>query len=146
MLDSTSSGGVDSNQLSSDCLATIPGVQHDRYLEPRLLTRAYDDAMVLAPPSRSEGMGRVIIEAFVRGRPVVGADVGGIGDLVTPGRNGLLAPPGDDTAFADALAKVLTDSALATRLATGAARDAERLAMDGGQVRRRPFATWSTRS
>ena len=83
--------------------------------------------MVLALPSRSEGMGRVIIEAFVRGRPVVGADVGGIGDLVTPGRNGLLAPPGDDTAFADALAKVLTDSALATRLATGAARDAERL-------------------
>ena len=41
-------------------------------------------------PSRSEGMGRVLVEAFCRGRGVVGSSVGGIVDLVRDGENGLL--------------------------------------------------------
>jgi glycosyltransferase involved in cell wall biosynthesis len=104
-----------------------PGrVVHDRWLEPDQLSRAYDAATLLALPSRAEGMGRVIIEAFARGRPVVASDAGGIGDLVRPGHNGLLTPRGDDAAFADALTTVLTDHSLAERLATGAVNDAPR--------------------
>ena len=41
-------------------------------------------------PSRSEGMGRVVIEAQLRGRPVLGSNVGGIPDLVTDGVDGVL--------------------------------------------------------
>ena len=48
-----------------------------------------------APVARREGMGRVVVEAFCRGRPVVGARVGGIADLVEDGVNGLLVEPGD---------------------------------------------------
>jgi glycosyltransferase involved in cell wall biosynthesis len=77
---------------------------------------ALDAATVLALPSRSEGLGRVVVEAFCRGRGVVASRVGGIPDLVTDGENGLLVPPGDASALADALVRVLSDRSLAERL------------------------------
>ena len=84
-----------------------------------------DEATALVLPSRSEGMGRVIVEAFCRGRPVVGARVGGIPDLVEDGQNGLLVEPGETQALADAIVRVLSDRALAERLAAGAHASAD---------------------
>jgi glycosyltransferase involved in cell wall biosynthesis len=81
---------------------------------------ALDESTLLVLPSRSEGMGRVIVEAFCRGRPVVASRVGGIPDLVEHDVNGLLVEPGDNDALADALVRVLTDRPLAERLAAGA--------------------------
>src|SRR5438067_7983907 len=79
-----------------------------------------DESTCLVLPSRSEGMGRVIVEAFCRGRGVVGSRVGGIPDLVEDGANGLLVEPGDVEGLADALRRVLTDRALAEGLGHGA--------------------------
>jgi glycosyltransferase involved in cell wall biosynthesis len=84
------------------------------------VSAALDAATLLVLPSRSEGMGRVIVEAFCRGRPVVASRVGGIPDLVEDGANGLLVEPGDTEALVDALVRVFTDSALTERLAAGA--------------------------
>ena len=81
---------------------------------------ALDAATVLVLPSRSEGLGRVVVEAFCRGRAVVGSRVGGIPDLVTDGETGLLVPPGDVLALADALVAALEDRALASRLGAAA--------------------------
>jgi len=81
---------------------------------------ALDDSTVLVLPSRSEGMGRVIVEAFCRARPVVGSRVGGIPDLVQDESNGLLVEPGDTDGLADALVRVLTERDLAARLGVGA--------------------------
>ena len=81
---------------------------------------ALDAATVLVLPSRSEGLGRVVVEAFCRGRAVVGSRVGGIPDLVTDGETGLLVSPADAQALADALVAVLEDQALATRLGSAA--------------------------
>ena len=81
---------------------------------------ALDTATVLVLPSRSEGLGRVVVEAFCRGRAVVGSRVGGIPDLVSDGETGVLVVPGDATALADALVSVLEDGALAARLGTAA--------------------------
>jgi glycosyltransferase involved in cell wall biosynthesis len=81
---------------------------------------ALDESTCLVLPSRSEGMGRVVIEAFCRGRAVVGTRVGGIPDLVRDGENGLLVEPEDGAALADALTGVLSDRALAERLGHGA--------------------------
>ena len=81
---------------------------------------ALDDSTLLVLPSRSEGMGRVVVEAFCRARPVVGSRVGGIPDLVQDGTNGLLVDPGDTDGLADALVRVLTDRGLAERLGAGA--------------------------
>jgi len=84
------------------------------------ISAVLDESTLLVLPSRSEGMGRVIVEAFCRARPVVASRVGGIPDLVQDGVNGLLVEPGDTGALADALVRVLTDRGLAERLASAA--------------------------
>jgi glycosyltransferase involved in cell wall biosynthesis len=89
-------------------------------LAPAGVSAALDESTVLVLPSRSEGMGRVLIEAFCRARPAVASRVGGIPDLVEDGVNGLLVEPGNVTALADALVSVLADRDLATRLGAGA--------------------------
>ena len=91
----------------------------ERLTQPEV-SRALDEATALVLPSRSEGMGRVVVEAFCRARPVVGTRVGGIPDLVEDDRNGLLVEPGDTQALADAIVRVLTDRTLAERLAESA--------------------------
>ena len=75
-----------------------------------------DAATVLVLPSRSEGLGRIVVEALCRGRPVVATRVGGITDLVSDGLNGVLVEPRNPSALADALVGVLTEPALAERL------------------------------
>ena len=84
------------------------------------VAHALDDSTVLVLPSRSEGLGRVVVEAFCRGRGVVGSRVGGIPDLVEDGESGLLVPPEEPAALADALVRVLSDRALAERLGAAA--------------------------
>jgi glycosyltransferase involved in cell wall biosynthesis len=92
----------------------------DARLSQTEISTALDESTVLVLPSRSEGMGRVIVEAFCRARPVIGTRVGGIPDLVDDGVNGLLVEPGDTAGLADALVRVLGDRELAERL-SGAA-------------------------
>jgi glycosyltransferase involved in cell wall biosynthesis len=96
------------------------GVRWDRSLRPEEVARALDESTVLVLPSRSEGMGRVVVEAQCRGRAVVGSRVGGIPDLVRDGENGLLVEPEDPAALAEALVRVLSDRELATRLGAAA--------------------------
>ena len=66
----------------------------------------------------------MLIEAFLRERPVVAMSVGGIRDVVEDGVNGLLVT--SDAELADALFRVLTDRVLAERLGAGARRSVER--------------------
>ena len=82
-------------------------------------------ATVLVLPSRSEGLGRIVVEALCRGRPVVATRVGGIPDLVRDGENGLLVEPGDTRALADALVRISSDRGLAERLAARARESVE---------------------
>jgi glycosyltransferase involved in cell wall biosynthesis len=89
-------------------------------LSTRDVARALDEATVLVLPSRSEGLGRVVVEAFCRGRGVVGSRVGGIPDIVEDDVSGLLVPPDDARALADALVRVLSDHTLAARLGAAA--------------------------
>lgn len=96
--------------------------------QPELSTaevvQALDEASALILPSRSEGMGRVVIEAQLRGRPVLGANVGGIPDLVTDSLNGKLFSP-EPQAIAEAL-QVLDDRVELARLASNARAAGER--------------------
>ena len=92
------------------------GMRWDRSLASEEVARALDESTLLVLPSRSEGMGRVVVEAQCRGRAVVASRVGGIPDLVRDGENGLLVEPGDPEALADALVRVLSEPGLAARL------------------------------
>ena len=94
-------------------------------LETAEVAVALDASTALVLPSRSEGMGRVVVEALCRGRPVVATRVGGIPDLVRDAENGLLVEPGDTAGLADALIRILSDRPLAERLAARARESAE---------------------
>jgi glycosyltransferase involved in cell wall biosynthesis len=96
------------------------GARWDPQLASADVARSMDDAWVLVLPSRSEGMGRVLVEAFCRGRGVVGTRAGSIPNLVVDGVSGVLVDPDDPDALADALVRVLSDRALAEQLAEGA--------------------------
>jgi glycosyltransferase involved in cell wall biosynthesis len=97
-------------------------VEHVLTLPPAGVSERLDQATVLVLPSWPEGLGLVVIEAFARGRGVVATGAGGIPDMVTDGREGLLVPPADTAALADALVRVLSDRALAERLGTAAGK------------------------
>jgi glycosyltransferase involved in cell wall biosynthesis len=77
----------------------------------RLLHAA--DIFVL--PSRAENQPVSILEAMARGVPVIASNVGAIPDQVLDGQTGLLVPPGDVTALAEALGSLLGSPDLRTR-------------------------------
>jgi glycogen(starch) synthase len=79
---------------------------------------AQSDLVVI--PSLREGFGRVVIEAFAAGTPVVASATGGLTELVSDHVNGILVPPGDAGALAEAVVAILSDHALAKKLKTGA--------------------------
>ena len=114
-------GDGPSAPLVERLLADLPEqTEWVRRLSSDEVARALDEATTLVLPSRSEGLPRIVIESFCRGRPVVGTRAGGIPDIVGDGVSGLLVPPEDPAALADALAGVLSDRALQARLAEGA--------------------------
>jgi glycosyltransferase involved in cell wall biosynthesis len=92
------------------------GVEWTPSLAADEVAAALDASTLLVLPSRSEGMGRVVIEAATRSRAVVGSRVGGIPDVVADGQTGVLVPPGKASALVDALVRVLSDRGLAERL------------------------------
>ncbi len=73
------------------------------------------DAFVL--PSLSEGYSIALLEACATALPIVATQVGGNAEIVRDGVNGLLVPPRDRAALAQALRRVLADNALAARFA-----------------------------
>jgi len=64
-------------------------------------------ADVLALPSQVDSFGIVLLEAWLHGRPVIGANVGGIPDLVQPECNGLLVPFGRVEELAAAIRRIV---------------------------------------
>jgi glycosyltransferase involved in cell wall biosynthesis len=85
---------------------------------PDLMAAA--DLFVL--PSVAEAFGLVLAEALYLGTPVVATRTGGIPEIVDDGVNGILVPPGDSTALAEAVARLLTDEPTRRRM-RGAGRD-----------------------
>ncbi len=62
--------------------------------------------IVLSPSTRPEAFGRVAVEAGAMGRPVIGSDHGGARETIVDGETGVLVPPGDSEALAEAIASL----------------------------------------
>ncbi|MDQ3696520.1 MAG: glycosyltransferase family 4 protein [Gemmatimonadota bacterium] len=77
-------------------------------------------ADVVTLSSREEGLGTSLIDALFLGKPAAATAAGGIPEVVVDGISGLLVPPGDHAALGAAIARLVTDRPLGTRLAAGA--------------------------
>ena len=69
-----------------------------------------------------EGCSNALLEAMALGRPAVATDVGGNRELVRPGETGLLVPPGNPRALADAFLELLRDRPAARKMGARARR------------------------
>jgi glycosyltransferase involved in cell wall biosynthesis len=84
-----------------------------------VLPAYYASADVFALPSTFDNSPNVLLEAMACELPVVATRVGGVPRYVTDRENGLLVEPGQPAALASALASLLDDAALRTRLREG---------------------------
>ncbi|HMJ87606.1 MAG TPA: glycosyltransferase family 4 protein, partial [Vicinamibacterales bacterium] len=75
-------------------------------------------------PSLNEGLSNVLLESMAAGLPVVATRVGGTPEAIEDGVNGLLVPPGDSSALANAIGYVLAHPPLAARLGRAARQSA----------------------
>ena len=100
-------------------------------MDQATLATHYDSADLFVLPTLYEGYGMAVAEALARGLPVISTATGAIEELVVGGvvgsvrlqsdqPAGIVVPPGDLVAFADALSRVLSDAELRARFATGA--------------------------
>ncbi|MEX0325639.1 MAG: glycosyltransferase family 4 protein [Puniceicoccaceae bacterium] len=89
-------------------------VQHEGRLSEEGLAEAYRSAAMLVLPSQPyrssvEGLGLSLLEAQHFGCPVIGTQVGGIPEAIEEGKSGLIVPPSDAQALANAIIRLLED-------------------------------------
>jgi D-inositol-3-phosphate glycosyltransferase len=94
----------------SDRITFAGAISHDE------LPNYYNAADICIIPSHYEPFGLVAIEAMACGTPVVASDVGGLRFTVIPEETGLLVPPCNPAALAEAIGRILTDEILAQKL------------------------------
>jgi glycosyltransferase involved in cell wall biosynthesis len=88
------------------------------------MAEVYASASVLLVPSHAEAQPLVWLEAMATGLPVVAYDLPWAREVVEHGRTGLLVPPGDQTALATAVGRLLDEPGLRHDLGGAAARRA----------------------
>ncbi len=86
-----------------------------RYDIPELLSQM---SILVVPSVGEEAFGRVAIEAGACGVPVIATRMGGLVDIIEHEKDGLLVPPNDPSALAEAVIRLLKNPALAEALTT----------------------------
>jgi glycosyltransferase involved in cell wall biosynthesis len=111
-------GGPDRASLEKDAAARgISGrVIFEGLLNQDQLRALYRQSDALALPSFAEGLPVVLMEAMAMEIPCVTTWITGIPELIENGKDGLLIPPGDAAALADALDRLILDPDLRLRI------------------------------
>jgi glycosyltransferase involved in cell wall biosynthesis len=102
-------------------LAQQPAEVRERCLLPGVVIGGdkrdmFAAADVFAMPSRSDAFGIVYLEAWVCGLPVIGADAGGVPDVISDGTDGFLVPFRDTVALARRIKEMLENPQLARQM------------------------------
>jgi glycosyltransferase involved in cell wall biosynthesis len=97
----------------------------DRYISAAEVPELFRRAMVVVLPYTDASQSGVGAMAFAHSRPVIATSVGDLPDIVIDGQTGLIVPPRDAKALADAMERLLVDRELRDSLARGAARTAK---------------------
>ena len=101
-----------------DIVEVRPPVPHSNLPE---IYSAHDMSVL---PSEKEALGKVLLEAMACGRPVISTRSGGITDIVDDGKTGLLVPPRNPGALAEALLELIEDEGKRNRMGSLARRKA----------------------
>ena len=88
-------------------LGVADSVRFLGYVAP--IAEAIERSAIVVVPSLGEGFGMVALEAMERARPVIAAEIGGLGELVQHGRTGLLVRAGDPAPLRDAIVELARD-------------------------------------
>lgn len=83
---------------------------------PEAMSKYYKLADIAVMPSHYEGFGLVAVESMTWGVPVIATPVGGLAEIITNNKNGLLVQPQSPKALADAVMKIATDPLLRKKL------------------------------
>jgi glycosyltransferase involved in cell wall biosynthesis len=118
-LEAEMQGQIDGERLGGTVRLLGPRPQAD---VRRLLSQAQLFVLpcVVEADGGSDNLPTVIMEAMLAGVPVVSTTVAGVPEMIAPGEDGLLTPPRDPAALAEAMEKVLLDRVLGARLAARA--------------------------
>jgi len=100
----------------ADELGVADRIVFTGYLAREKVPGAMAALSILVLPSRSESFGTVLAEAWNLGIPTIAADAGACRETTLASGGGLLHPPGDDEALADAMEQLLADRLLRERL------------------------------
>jgi glycosyltransferase involved in cell wall biosynthesis len=103
-------------------LGVEDAVRFRGYVAP--VQRAIEEAAIVVVPSMGEGFGMVALEAMERARPVIAAEIGGLGELVEDGVTGLLVAPGEAEPLAEAIVRLGNDLSLAAKMGEAGRRRA----------------------
>jgi glycosyltransferase involved in cell wall biosynthesis len=109
------------------------------YLAGQELAAAYASGDAFLFPSSTETLGLVLLEAMAAGCPVVGANRGGIPDIVSDGINGCLYEPDQEGSLAAAVQRLLGDASQRAELRTNAREEAERWGWAGATEQLRGY-------
>ncbi len=104
-------------QLSLGDTVTLCGaLRHEEVIERYRRATMFVLPCIMSKHGNLDGIPNVLAEAMALRVPVVSTNISGIPELVEDQVNGLLIPPGDDTALANAMAQLLNEPALRERL------------------------------
>ncbi len=105
--------------LAGDLRARTPeGVELLGRVSP--VDAVYERNAIVVVPSRGEGFGMVALEAAARGRAAIVSDVGGLPEIVEDGVTGIVVPPDDPPALAEAIVELASDPERVSRLGAAA--------------------------
>jgi L-malate glycosyltransferase len=104
----------------------VGGIRFVGRVEPEAMPRLCDEADIFVNSSVIDNQPLSVLEAFAAGLPVVSTGTGDLATLVRHGETGLIVPPGDPSAMANAVLRFLRDPQRAVAMTRQARRETER--------------------
>jgi len=123
-------GSTTGSENDSSYLAALPNRDHPgiQFLGMREdIPDLMNSIDILLVPSRHEGFGMVIVEAMAASRPVIGAEVGGIPEVIADGETGLVVKGDDSRAWAGAIRKLYGSPELRSRMGQSGRKRVEQM-------------------
>jgi glycosyltransferase involved in cell wall biosynthesis len=99
-------------------------------ISPEKLCQFYQKANVFVLPSHEEALGISILEAMACYTPVIGANVGGIPEIINDYQNGLLFEPGNEKMLAEKISEIITNTNLQLKITNNGLKTLEKFSTE----------------